>query len=300
MFLDFNAMLAQETQANPSKTLRTYVDVKGVKHTVEHYSNDMFALVREDGYVTIPPCASLIMILSLVDAHGLVEEGQIVVAQAQAVVALDDEIKALEEKLAQVKAEKQALVDAVEVKTGVMHINGFRVDVKVGTRGLTSIAVTQKISTAASIGFNVFLHSTVGKPKYLKLLCQIKRATSMQNLIDTIDANREKSESEIAWFVSLHHASTGILVSMHADHVYVDGYGLECRYDNPINIYSLARASQWMTDNLLGMYEDLIDCETSKQDVYDLCEQALACGCTEPPEEDGYEFSEDDAWKRWE
>lgn len=196
MFLDFNAMIAQEAQANPSKTLRTYVDIKGVKHTVEHFSNDMFAIVREDGHYTTTPCNSLVMTFTLANQYGLVEEGQIVVAQAQAVVALDDEIKALEEKLAQVKAEKQAIVDAVEIKTSTMHVNGFTVDVHVHARGFTEIQVSQKVSCGCKFGFYKFTHSTVGKKDYIKLLAAIKRATSMQGLIDSL------KDEGIDWFVT--------------------------------------------------------------------------------------------------
>lgn len=295
MFLDFNAMIAQEAQTNPSKTLRTYVDIKGVKHTVEHFSNDMFAIVREDGHYTTTPCNSLVMTFTLANQYGLVEEGQIVVAQAQAVVALDDEIKALEEKLAQVKAEKQAIVDAVEIKTCVMHINGFKVDVHVGARGFVSIEVSQKMSHACKIGFNKFTHSTVGKKDYIKLLAAIKRATSMQGLIDSL------KDDGIDWFVTLSADQCDVSVSMHKDCVYVQGHDIEASYHNPINIVSVTRALDWMSDCMLGLYEDLcLDCDdTSKQDVYDLCQMAQDCGATEIIDEQE-EFSEDDAWKRWE
>jgi hypothetical protein len=295
MFLDFNAMIAQEAQANPSKTLRTYVDIKGVKHTVEHFSNDMFAIVREDGHYTTTPCNSLVMTFTLANQYGLVEEGQIVVAQAQAVVALDDEIKALEEKLAQVKAEKQAIVDAVEIKTSTMHVNGFTVDVHVHARGLTEIQVSQKVSRGCKVGFHMFTHSTVGKKDYIKLLAAIKRATSMQGLIDSL------KDEGIVWFVTLSADQCGVSVSMDKDCVYVQGHDIEASYHNPINIVSVTRALDWMTDCMLGLYEDLcLDCDnTSKQDVYDLCQMAQDCGATEVLD-DQEEFSEDDAWKRWE
>lgn len=295
MFLDFNAMIAQEAQANPSKTLRTYVDIKGVKHTVEHFSNDMFAIVREDGHYTTTPCNSLVMTFTLANQYGLVEEGQIVVAQAQAVVALDDEIKALEEKLAQVKAEKQAIVDAVEIKTSTMHVNGFTVDVHVHARGFTEIQVSQKVSRGCKFGFNKFTHSTVGKKDYIKLLAAIKRATSMQGLIDSL------KDEGIDWFVTLSADQCDVSASMHKDCVYVQGHDIEASYHNPINIVSVTRALDWMTDCMLGLYEELcLDCDnTSKQDVYDLCQMAQDCGATEVLD-DQEEFSEDDAWKRWE
>jgi hypothetical protein len=295
MFLDFNAMIAQEAQANPSKTLRTYVDIKGVKHTVEHFSNDMFAIVREDGHYTTTPCNSLVMTFTLANQYGLVEEGQIVVAQAQAVVALDDEIKALEEKLAQVKAEKQAIVDAVEIKTSTMHVNGFTVDVHVHARGFTEIQVSQKVSRGCKFGFNKFTHSTVGKKDYIKLLAAIKRATSMQGLIDSL------KDEGIDWFVTLSADQCDVSASMHKDCVYVQGHDIEASYHNPINIASVTHALGWMTDCMLGLYEELcLDCDnTSKQDVYDLCQMAQDCGATEVLD-DQEEFSEDDAWKRWE
>jgi hypothetical protein len=296
MFLDFNAMIAQEAQANPSKTLRTYVDIKGVKHTVEHFSNDMFAIVREDGHYTTTPCNSLVMTFTLANQYGLVEEGQIVVAQAQAVVALDDEIKALEEKLAQVKAEKQAIVDAVEIKTSTMHVNGFTVDVHVHARGFTEIQVSQKVSRGCKVGFHMFTHSTVGKKDYIKLLAAIKRATSMQGLIDSL------KDEGIVWFVTLSADQCGVSVSMDKDCVYVQGHDIEASYHNPINIVSVTRALDWMTDCMLGLYEDLcLDCDnTSKQDVYDLCQMAQDCGATEIIEEVEEYDDHENGWKIWE
>lgn len=298
MFIDFDAIIAQENQTAKLETVRTYVDAKGRKYFVRYTdeNNGSFHVVREDGYYVVPMAYDAHTCFLLCDANGLVEESKVVVAQAQAVAAIDDEIKVLEEKLAQMKAEKQAIVDAVEIKSAECKIGIFHVEIAVGTRHFTTIEVSSSEGRLLT-GFTRVSHAIVGKTEILRLLTQIAKASSMSSLIDTINANRSAGESLVDWNVRLEDDE--FTVALHRTGFYAQGLGIDEQYDAPADIKTLGEATRWFEKNLMPTwiaYRQSCDVDQA----HTLCQIALDCGCTQYQDEDEYEFSENDAWKRWE
>lgn len=296
--IDFNALIAQAQETHPTTLVRTYVDKTGRKYNVELHTEGVYSVVRQDdGFMYVPVAYSASMCFLLCESQGLVEEKPVVVAQAETVATIDDEIKVLEEKLASLKAEKQATIDAVEIKSGEMDINGYTVETKVSRNGVTWVSISKPFGglLGSSQGMSVFLNAITEKTKFLDMVRIIRSATDTQDLVDRMGAIQQNSEN--LWFVSL--SNDQYSVSVHADSVSGCGFDTQDEYNAPEGqLTNLTQAREWIQENMAEMWVEFL-ASGSKEDAFTLMQIAVDCGCTEI-ESDEYEFSEDDAWKIWE
>jgi len=295
--IDFNALIAQAKETHPTTLVRTYVDKAGRKYNVELHLEGVYSVVRQDdGFMYVPVAYSVQMCFLLCESQGMVEDKPVVVAQAETVATIDDEIKVLEEKLATLKAEKQATIDAVEIKTSTMDINGYTVDTTVSNNGVTIVDITKSFGVRGSCqGVQIFLNAISEKTKYLDMVRIIRNATDIQDLVDSMKAIQPNADK--LWFVSL--STDTFKMSVYSCGVYGDGFNHGYQYDLPEGkLKTLTQAREWVQENMLCAWESFLE-SGDKGDALDLMQIALDCGCTELVDE-GEPFDEKDAWRIWE